>query len=134
MNIRDHMDHSHIKISKTFAYQNRFISLGSFFTAVCHELHLFPYKLNAVHELLQTDFNKRAMYCNWFRQHCDANLLEETYFFDESLEQLSGFINSQNNTQWNANNPHIFTESSLHPVKIGIWVAISPRSISVHFF
>ena len=128
MNIRDRMDQSPKKSLRRLSAETG-LSVGSCFTAVRHELHLYPYRIHAVHELLPTDFNKRVMYCNWFRQHCNDNLLDETYFTDESWIHLSGYVNRQNTRLWSANNPHFFTESPLHPLKIGIWVAVSPRRV-----
>jgi hypothetical protein len=48
---------------------------------------------------------------------------------DEAWFQLSGYVNSQNYRTWATENPHVFLESSLHPIKIGVWVAISRRRI-----
>lgn len=59
------------------------------------------------------------------------------YFFfpDEAWFQLSGFVNSQNNMTWLAQNLHIVAVVSLHPIEIGDWVAMSSRrSIGPIFF
>ena len=42
---------------------------------------------------------------------------------------LSGYVNSQNYRTWSTQNPHVFVETDLHPIKIGFWVAISRRRI-----
>ena len=58
-----------------------------------------------------------------------SEILDLTFFSDESWIHLSGYVNSQNSRHWSTSNPHAYVESSLHPVKIGIWVAISPKRI-----
>jgi hypothetical protein len=45
------------------------------------------------------------------------------------MKHLTGYINSQNFRMWSAENPHVFQEAPLHPVKIGVWIAISRRRI-----
>lgn len=56
-------------------------------------------------------------------------MLDLTYFTDEAWFHLSGYINSQNYRTWATENPHTYVETSLHPLKIGVWVAISRRRI-----
>ncbi|RZC32536.1 hypothetical protein BDFB_015173, partial [Asbolus verrucosus] len=54
---------------------------------------------------------------------------------DEAWFHLSGFINSQNYRTWSAHNPHNTIEAPLHPLKIGVWVAMSrSRIIGPIFF
>ena len=40
-----------------------------------------------------------------------------------------GYVNSQNMSCWSAENQHVFCETPLHSVKIGIWCAMSRRCI-----
>lgn len=58
-----------------------------------------------------------------------SEILDLTFFSDESWIHLSGYVNGQNSRHWSTSNPHAYVESSLHPIKIGIWVAISPKRI-----
>jgi len=51
------------------------------------------------------------------------------FFTDEAWFHLSGYVNSQNYRTWRTENPHNYTESTLHPQKIGVWCAISRRRI-----
>ena len=64
----------------------------------------------------------------------DDNALDMTFFSDEAWIHLSGYINSQNTRIWSAHNPHEFVESPLHPLKIGIWMAMSRRRIVGRIF
>jgi hypothetical protein len=42
---------------------------------------------------------------------------------------LQGYINTENNRYWNSQNPHLSHEDPLHPVKVGVWGAVSARRI-----
>ena len=87
-------------------------------------------------QLLPQDFDARVRYCQWFLQNMNRNeILDRTFFTDEAYFHLSGYVNSQNYRTWSTENPHVFQETSLHPIKIGVWVAISrARIIGPIFF
>jgi hypothetical protein len=51
------------------------------------------------------------------------------FYTDEARFHLSGYMNSQNNSYWSAENPHSIHEAPLHDVKIGVWCAISAHRI-----
>jgi hypothetical protein len=36
---------------------------------------------------------------------------------------------AKNYTIWSSENPHAFVETRLHPVKVGVWIAASRRSL-----
>lgn len=90
---------------------------------------MHPYKLTVVHELLPTDFQKRIDYCTWFNENLNDDLLDISFFSDEAWFHLSGYVNSQNYRIWNAENPHVYRETPMHPIKIGVWIAMSRRRI-----
>ena len=54
-------------------------------------------------------------------------ILNRTFYTDEAWFHLSGYVNSQNFRIWSTDNPYQFIETPLHPEKIGVWAAISPR-------
>ncbi len=59
------------------------------------------------------------------------------YFFnsDEAWFHLDGYINSQNYRIWSSENPYMFCETGLHPLKIGTWCTVSRcRIVSQIFF
>jgi hypothetical protein len=98
-------------------------------------LHFHPYKVSVVQELLPLDFGKRVQYCNWFNENLnDDDILDLTFFSDEAWFHLSGYVNSQNYRSWNTENPNILRETTLHPIKLGVWVAMSRRRIIGPYF
>lgn len=91
---------------------------------------MYPYKTTVIHQLYPHDFQQRINYCNWFNNNLqDDNILDRVFFSDEAWFHLSGYVNSQNFRTWASENPHNYSETSLHPIKVGIWVAISRRRI-----
>lgn len=95
-----------------------------------------PYKISLVHELRPLDFVARVEYCRYFLEHLNDNaILDKTFFTDEAWFHLNGYINSQNYRTWASENPHILREHCIHPIKTGVWVAISrARIIGPIFF
>lgn len=104
--------------------------------AVKRKLHFHPYKISTVQELLPLDHNRRLEYCHWFNNNLrDDNILNISFFSDEAWFHLTGYINAQNYRIWSAENPHEFRETQLHPVKVGVWLAMSrQRMIGPIFF
>ncbi|RZB40071.1 hypothetical protein BDFB_009616, partial [Asbolus verrucosus] len=62
-------------------------------------LHMIPYKVSMVQQLLRRDHNSRI------------------FFTDEAWFRLSGYANKQNYRTWSVVNTHNSIEVSLHPVK-----------------
>jgi hypothetical protein len=56
-------------------------------------------------------------------------MLDVTFFSDEALFHLTNYVNTQNTHIWSAENTYIAHETPLHPVKIGVWCAVSRRGI-----
>lgn len=56
-------------------------------------------------------------------------MLNKSFFSDEVWFYLTGYINLQNYCIWSAENPHEFRETQLHPVKVGVWLAMSRQRI-----
>lgn len=101
-------------------------------TLLKKDLHLYPYRVTAIHELLPNDVPQRLNFCEWFLnnfQEENSGAFEKTFFTDEAYFYLSGYVNSQNMRMWNTQNPHVFVERPLHPQKVGVWAAISSRRI-----
>jgi hypothetical protein len=48
-----------------------------------------------------------------------------TLFSDETWFRLQKYSNTQNSRYWISQNPHLL----LHPVKVGVWCAVSARKI-----
>ncbi len=99
---------------------------------VLRKLKLHPYKVRIVQELQEPDYTKRVRYCRWLRNFVTEHgqsVFDTVWYTDEAWFHLSGYVNSQNNRYWSGENPHRFEETSLHPLKIGVWCAMSRRRI-----
>lgn len=88
------------------------LSVGTCHTMLRKDLHFYPYRLTAVHQLLDVDPPERLEFCEWFLNtlNNDNDTLMKTFFTDESWFYLSGYVNSQNMRTWDAENPHVFVE------------------------
>jgi hypothetical protein len=84
-----------------------------------------PYRVTAVQELIEPDKIKCVHYCSWFLNLVERNpgILTMAWFTDEAWFHLSGYVNSQNTR------PCAFTETPLHPQKVGVWCAISAERV-----
>jgi hypothetical protein len=94
-------------------------------------LKLQPHKTMVVHALKEHDPVARINFCDWFlRSVHDGEADRQLVFFsDEAWFSLCGEVNSQNNWYWSAENPRFIHEFPLHHKRIGVWYAISARSI-----
>lgn len=111
------------------------LSFGTTQLILKKDLQMYPYKLQVYHKILPRDFQPRINYCNWFVDNLNNDeVLDITFFSDEAWFHLDGYVNSQNMRFWSSENPHQFVETPLHPVKLGLWVAISRRRIVPIFF
>jgi hypothetical protein len=84
-----------------------------------------------VHQLLPPDTGARISYCRWFQQSVYDGMVDPdlAFYTDEAWFHLSGFVNSQNNRYWSAENLHSVHEVPLYGVKIVVWCAISEHRI-----
>ena len=82
---------------------------------------MHPYKVTTVQHLLPQDFEARVRYCRWFLDNTYADeILTTKLFTDVANYHLSGHVNPQNYRTWSTQNPHVFVETDLHPIKIGV--------------
>jgi hypothetical protein len=95
-----------------------------------------PYRTTVVHQLLPPDAEARINDCRWFQQSVYDGMIDPDLvsYTDDAWFHLSGYVNSQNNPYWSAENPHSIHEVPLHDVKIGVWCAISAKRIIVPVF
>jgi hypothetical protein len=106
------------------------LSLGTAHALVRKDLHMYPYRVTAVQELLPIDYPRRLEFCNWvINMENNESILEKLIFTDEAWFHLSGYLNSQNTRIWSTENPHEIIEVPLHPQKIGVWAAVTQRRI-----
>ena len=92
-------------------------------------LHLFPYKIQLVQELLPRDHNQRLKYSNAILNLARDidNFSEKMIMSDEAHFHLSGHVNKQNSRFWGSGNPQIIHKTSLHPQKVTVWCAIHAK-------
>jgi hypothetical protein len=86
------------------------VSVGNAWTAT-KLLHIHPYETPLLPEFEPVDYEKGMEFCNWFISHVHDELLDPklTFFIDKVNFNLSGYVNSQNNTYcryWSSENPH----------------------------
>jgi hypothetical protein len=112
---------SHKSLQKLSAQTG--ISLGSAHTAVRKMLKFYPFRMQVFHELIPGDYAKRVNYRRWCKNLIRGNIgvLDQVFSTDKAWFHLSGYVNSQKT--WRNENPHKFTETFLHPQKIGVWEA-----------
>ena len=60
------------------------LSVRTCHKAIRKELTLYPYRVKCLQELHGTDFDKRVKYCNWFQSNMTSDILDLTFFSDES--------------------------------------------------
>ena len=92
---------------------------------------LKAYRITVVQELKPLDTPKRMAYCEWFMNLFgeDDELLDITWYSDETWFHLNGYVNSQNTRIWATEHPHEIHEVPLHSEKTDVWCAISRRRI-----
>lgn len=101
-----------------------------------NDLGLYPFRATVTHQLLPADHAARVHFCEWYTNLTEnvPHFAETCYFSDEAWFYLDGFVNSQNSRQWNSSNPHLIVERPLHPLKVGVWAAMSSKRIFILFF
>lgn len=106
------------------------ISYGTCRSILKRDIGMHPYKVQLYQELLPPDYVRRVAYCRFFNANLnDDDVLDKTFFTDEAWFHLNGYINAQNMRMWATDNPHFYRETTLHPVKIGVWCAMSRRRL-----
>jgi AraC-like DNA-binding protein len=99
-------------------------------------LGMCPYRATVTHQLLPTDLPARVHFCEWISlvTENDPHFLHRCYFSDEAWFHLDGYVNAQNSRHWSTENPHVIVERPLHPIKVGVWAAMSATRIFIVFF
>ena len=88
---------------------------------------LHPYKKKILHKLYQPDFQRRLTFANWFLTrppHFENSLIVT----DESVFDLNGFSNRQNEIEWypygTGGNPTFSKELAMQPDRLMIWTGL----------
>lgn len=100
------------------------------------DLHMFPYKVQTVHQLMPADLQSRVNYCRAI-----LNLNNEVNDFqskiimsDEAHFHLSGYVNKQNLRFWGTQNPRVMHEKPLHPLKATVWCGVHAGGVIGPYF
>jgi hypothetical protein len=105
------------------------LSYGSCSTVLKKMLRYHPYKISVVQSLIPPDYLQRVRFCNWFNEIMNNDILDNTFFSDEGWFHLDGYVNKQNYRIWSGENPHAVRTATLHPVKVGVWLAVSRQRV-----
>lgn len=100
-----------------------------------HKFH--PYKIQNHQGLLQTDFERRLVYCEWllFQLRQDLTFLDHVLFTDEATFANCGITNRKNSHYYDTRNPH-FVQPILYQQKwsVNTWGGIIGNTIVGPFF
>ena len=90
---------------------------------ILHNLHLYPYKIQLVHELKPNDAQRRIQYSRRFQELC----LENNTFIHKLImsDDLNGHVNKQNCRIEGTQNPRIIVKQQMHPLKCTVWYEIT---------
>jgi hypothetical protein len=85
-----------------------------------------------MHALQSSHPASRVHFCSWFLQSVPESEIDPKliFFSDKAWFHMQRYINTQNNRYWSSQNPHVTHEVQLHPVKVGVWCAVSARRIA----
>lgn len=115
---------AHPSLSIRKASANTGMSYGMVQRVLKEDLHLKPYKLHEWHQLLESDYEKRVKFADFF-MGLPKNALARLVCCDEAYFYLTRQINSQNDRMWLESKPTDKIERPLHDQKVLVWCAIS---------
>ena len=104
---------------------------------ILHNLHLYPYKIQLVHELKPNDAQRRIQNSRSFQELCLENneFIHKLIMSDEVHFHLNGHVNQQNCRIWVTQNPRIIVDQQMHPLRCTVWYGIiSEKLIGSYFF
>ncbi|GBM60197.1 hypothetical protein AVEN_273508-1 [Araneus ventricosus] len=103
---------------------------------MCHNLHIFPCKIQTRQPLSVNAINARYDFANAMLQLVDEGdiYVGNIRFSDEAYFNFDGFVNKQNWRIWGTENPHVALPSFLYSPKVMVWDAISSKGIIGPFF
>jgi len=100
------------------------------------ELHLYPYKIQLVHQLKRGDKAQRLAFCHWLLSSCETDplFLQNLIMSDEAKFHLDGVVNKANCRVWSTENPHVSVERVQFAPSITVWCGVSAKAILGPFF
>lgn len=97
-----------------------------------HDLHLHPYKMVLVQQLMEHDYVTRQTSCELLIDTLPNDAL--VFYSDEAHFHLSGCGNKQNMRYWCERNPRELHEKPLHSDRVTVWCAVSRVGIIGPYF
>lgn len=99
-------------------------------------LHLYPYKLQSLHELQPADTTMRKSFAVWAmaRIENDPQWLFNVFWTDEAHFTLHGDVNTQDTHIWATTNPREYTTHALQSPKVTVWCGFTSSFIVGPFF
>ena len=104
---------------------------------ILHNLHIYPYKIQLVHELKSNDAQRLIQYSRRFQEFCHENneFIHKLVVSDEAQFHHNGHVNKQNCRIWGTQNSRIIVEQQMHPPRCTVWCGItSEKFIGPYFF
>lgn len=94
-------------------------------------LEMHPYKIQARHQLLPADCDKRHAFATWALAQMDRDpqWLLNIMWTDEAHFSLHGEVNTQNSRIWATSNPHAYTTKPLHSPHVTVWCGFTASFI-----
>nr|CAH7725913.1 unnamed protein product [Callosobruchus chinensis] len=89
-------------------------------------LHMLPYKVQIMHQLMPCDRQSRVNYCQAIlnlNNEAD-DFVSKIIMSHEAHFQLSGYVNKQNLHFWGIENLRVMHEEPLHPLKATVWCSV----------
>ena len=94
-------------------------------------LHLYPYRLQNIHLMRQTDRESRLQFAEYCQNHRDgySEFLSKIVFTDECIFRLNGHVNTQNARIWGTERPTEGNQVPVHSQSVMFWCGISKEKI-----
>ena len=82
---------------RTSARQNGLVSKSTFNRITKRDLRFHPYQMKIRHELMENDFQRRLVFCEWFSQRCTHRRFFSNFVIsDECSFSMNGAVNTRN--------------------------------------
>lgn len=104
---------------------------------ILHKHGYHPYHIQLHQELLDQDFERRRVFCQWARDKLteDESFFSKVLFSDESTFHRNGFVNCHNFHYYSTENPHVLrTTASQHRWSLNVWAGILGTHVIGPFF
>lgn len=112
------------------------ISPSSLHRILKFDLHMHAYKIQLTQYLKPTDHHQRRLFAQWIlaKQEEDNNFAKRIIFSDEAHFHLCGFVNRQNCRIWGRDNPRVFQQNQMHPLRTTVWCGLWAGGVIGPFF